>query len=50
MNDKSPQSEKIIRTLNYYNEIREKASAKDPSYVSMVIQNPFVQALKVGFV
>lgn len=34
--------DRIIRTLNLYNDVREKAAAKDPNFVSNVIQNPFV--------
>lgn len=42
--------QRIVDTLKVYNEIREKASQRDPKYVSQVIQNPFVQALKVGYI
>jgi len=42
--------ERIVNTLNVYNEVREQASKTDPVFVSKVIQDPFVQALKVGFI
>lgn len=42
--------DRIVKTLNVYNSVREQASKTDPAFVSRVIHDPFVQALKVGFI